>query len=999
MSQPVVRGSPRGSERALDATLAEGREHAAHTGSASPTAGAGSERFELRGELGRGGMGVVHTAYDHRIRREVALKVLLATHPTDEERARFVQEGQVTGQLAHPNIPPVYELGTTPEGRPYFAMKIVRGESLRSRLDALRSSRDSAREFPLPQRIDVLVKVGEALAYAHAHGVVHRDLKPDNVLIGEFGEVQVMDWGLAKVRGTDSLAAGRSAVVSDRLFRAELVTMHGALAGTPAYMAPEQARGEVQDIDHRTDVFALGALLYEMLCLSPPYRGASVAETLALAERATWIPVHARLRADGARVAPPPRELAAIAHRAMAAEPRDRYADVGAMLADVRAYREHEPVTAYRDSTLGRLSKWGQRHPRTMVVLALALVIATVVTHFSSARARAFALAERKEIEALQAQAARDHAEAARDHAEAVAIRAFAERSTESARADALGALVMKHLSSESRAAIDEFRATVAASGSNRANFDELEGRFKPTQIDRYLAAYDRLFEAYALTGGRPGSSECFDRAILHHAKGELELALRDYDQAIAIAPDNVGTLWNRGIVRKARGDLDGAIADLDRALAIDPTCGAEQHRAQVHVMRGALDLAAADLDQLLARDPRNATALGDRALLRAARGDDAGAAVDLEQALAIDPSCTVALIGRGSARRLAGDLAGSLADLDRALAVSPRSSLALANRGATRLLLDDWDGAEADLDLSLSIAPKNAIALVDRGRVRVAQGDRDGAIPYFDRALEVDPACAHGLVHRGNARRDAGGYDLALADYDRALAIVPRNVDVLVNRGLALKLKGDLAGALADFELAIEVDPRCVPAIYNRGVERAARGDRSGALADYDRALSIEPDHPESRNNRGVLRRVTGDLAGALEDFDRVIAVRPRAQAFANRAAVYLDQGDSARALADLGRALEQDPRCVDALGNRASVRLAQGALADALADLDHALSIDPSRWELDLNRGVVLERLGRTSDALGAYREAYRRCRDDLVRARLADDIHRLGGSPPGD
>src|SRR5262249_17980137 len=215
-------------------------------------------RYRIEGELGRGGMGVALRGHDPALRRTLAVKVLREDHAgrPDLER-RFLEEAQLTGQLQHPGVPPVHEIGRLPDGRPFFSMKLIQGQTL---ADLLRG-RASPSEG-LPRFVAIFAQVCQAVAYAHARGVIHRDLKPGNVMVGAFGEVQVMDWGLAKPLSHEESAEGpprpeeSSAICTMRTEEPGLSTQAGAVLGTPAYMAPEQARGEVERLDERADVFS-----------------------------------------------------------------------------------------------------------------------------------------------------------------------------------------------------------------------------------------------------------------------------------------------------------------------------------------------------------------------------------------------------------------------------------------------------------------------------------------------------------------------------------------------------------------------------------------------------------------------------------------------------------------------------------------------------------------------------------------------------------------------
>jgi len=345
-----------------------------------------ASRYVFEGEIARGGMGAVVRAIDSGIRREVAVKYLL-DQASASKRLRFIEEAQITGQLEHPNIVPIHELGSDEKGRLHFSMKMVKGRTLANMLQGLRET-DSA-EYPLGRLLTILVNVCNALAYAHARSVIHRDLKPANIMVGDFGEVYVMDWGLAKVRNQGSGVRNQESavknesppqVMTDRLLEAEM-TQDGAILGTPVYMAPEQAAGKVDGVDQRSDIYALGAILYEMLTLHGPVdRGGGRAEILRRVVQGEIVPPQARLRGAGSRRRIPP-ELGAMTMKALATEPARRYPTVETFRQDLERYLEGRSVSAREDSKREQLVKFIKRNKglsagiaAIFLVLALGLV-------------------------------------------------------------------------------------------------------------------------------------------------------------------------------------------------------------------------------------------------------------------------------------------------------------------------------------------------------------------------------------------------------------------------------------------------------------------------------------------------------------------------------------------------------------------------------------------------------------------------------------------------
>ena len=289
-------------------------------------------RYRVLGKLGQGGMGSVYLVADAELLRDAALKVLCAPDPSGDLAARLRREAQLLARLEHPGIVPVHDAGTLHDGRVFYVMKHVRG----ARLDAWRRQGQ-----PLPARLRLFQKVCGAVAFAHAQGVIHRDLKPDNIMVGEFGEAVVMDWGVARLlqgAAPADEASAQAAPTRPPMIQAA-ATGHGAVVGTPEWMSPEQARGETTGLDERSDVWALGAILRFLL--------------------------------EGTEI---PKPVESICRKALSQLPQDRYRTAAEMSGEVDAFLDGLPVTAHRETfseRAGRLLRSSMALPLGAIVLLM----------------------------------------------------------------------------------------------------------------------------------------------------------------------------------------------------------------------------------------------------------------------------------------------------------------------------------------------------------------------------------------------------------------------------------------------------------------------------------------------------------------------------------------------------------------------------------------------------------------------------------------------------
>lgn len=353
----------------------------------------GATKYRVLEKFAAGGMGTIYLAEDTQLERRVALKVLHATQTASELAARMLREARVLAQLEHPSIVPVHDVGELPDGRVFYVMKFVQGRGL---------DEYARQEHELPERLRLFQKICEAAAFAHARGVLHRDLKPANIMVGAFGEVLVMDWGLAKiVEGGLKIEVGeariedrRSKIVSRESLiekhqsniehpassiedqASRLQTQHGTVMGTPAYMSPEQRRGEIEALDQRTDVYALGAILAFLLNPNTREVGLAQKQLVNLHDSSSASPTS--LRAPQPRA---PKQLLAICAKAMQEDKTQRYSSAQALANDVERFLNGLAVSSYKENPLEKVWRWIKKF-QFMILLVLVYLLVRILLLF-----------------------------------------------------------------------------------------------------------------------------------------------------------------------------------------------------------------------------------------------------------------------------------------------------------------------------------------------------------------------------------------------------------------------------------------------------------------------------------------------------------------------------------------------------------------------------------------------------------------------------------------
>ena len=937
-------------------------------------------RYAVGALLGRGGMGEVFAVTDAILGRDVAAKV--SRNTSDPSQAeRLAREARITGGLEHPGIVPIYELAADPSGVWFFTMKQVQGRDLeRVLLD------DEPR---LHTMLSIFRKACDAMAFAHAKGVVHRDLKPANLMVGRFGEVYVMDFGLARVLAHPSVDGTRSLVLQDDGTEPH-VSRRGAIVGTPAYMAPEQARGDDAALDHKADVYALGAVLYRMLAGVAPYVGNTAWDILAQVGQPVVPP---SARSPDRRI---PRELDAIVARAMEADPARRYANVGELAADIDAFLDDRTVAAARYGLAQRAGKLVRRHRVASAALTGAVLVALV------------ALGARE----LVARAA-----AARQRSAARAAVAALEPARRFERAEALLA----------SAPVPDGGASIPAEAREALSRGIPPMRELVLALDEWGAVESGLVE---VARARAQGQLLLGRLAL--AADELALAEHALAQANRLDPEGgahavLARLEERRAARTdERQRRAHAVLEAARAGRLTSERGGAYQAALFELARDATPGVVDQLIAVVERDRDRRHACTRAALLAAAQ------ARALEPAIAIEGAidawiATLRPSDRGRLATLDIPTYERLARVFDALVLHDASRRSPAEqRHWMDILVDAQRAATGDAHDELRLAaealglaaPRGPAALALATWIWSAWSERE-AVPVglaLVQASERDERAAPWLVELVNPPVEPGRMKhwatsgvfwqailAALGQRPGGAGATVAADATSVTRALALLARGEVAGAEAAFGQAIAAGESPVLAHFHRGELRQRRGDLAGARADYDRAIELDPGRASLWTVRGVLRHAQGEVEPALADLSRGIELAPedsqawtaRADvlrvlsrfdlaladaekacslagegdagfAWLARARVRRLRGDSNSAVADASLAVERCANPVDALYERALCYEQLGRYDFVLADTERALRLAPERRDLVVARARAKRQLGRLDEAL---------------------------------
>jgi tetratricopeptide (TPR) repeat protein len=894
--------------------------------------------FRLIREAGRGGMGVVYEAEQISLRRRVALKVLPFAATMDPRHLqRFHNEARAAACLHHEHIVPVYSVGSE-RGVHYYAMQFIDGRTLAAVIRDLQhakpataAKRPAARQVSKPavgaepptvphvrsagstvdtpaqanlsterlglgkdshRRVAELgVQAALALEHAHERGIVHRDIKPGNLLLDERGSVWVTDFGLAQLQhGEGNL------------------TLTGDLLGTLRYMSPEQALARRVPIDHRTDVYSLGATLYELLTLRPAFGGSDRQELLR--QVAFEEPVAPRRLDRGI-----PAELETIVLKAMEKNPADRYQTAQELADDLSRFLDDHPIRARPASVARRLRKWGRRHPAWVAAVAAALTAAVVV------------------LSAGLGWVARDRA--TRRQVAEQAVAAAWEESLSWQRQRRLP----ESLSAAQRAAElaawgeveEDRRRQVDARVADLKLLERLEnvrleyaltGQFDNALADRlFRAAFqeaaldvDALPAPEAGNGIRSTTVAAELAAALDHwayvrrpVRSRDDPGWRHLLQVARVADPDPWRVRVRDELERQDPAALRKLAASEKVFGLLPatlTC-------LVHALRntGAITESLALAQEMQRRHSGDFWANEDLGLMLKSwePPDLEGAIRFCTAAVAIRPQSSGAHNNLGVALKARGKVEEAIACYRKAIALDPKFAGGHNNLGTVLQEKGQMDEAIASHKQALALDPKLAMAHTNLGVALYRKGKVDEAIACYHKAIALDPKYAHAHSNLGSALYSKGKVDEAIACHKQAIALDPKYAMAHNNLGAALRDKGKVDEAIACYHKAIALDPKYAIAHFNLGNALYHRGDLEGAIAQYRKAIRLKKDHADAHSNLGTALIMRGDVDEAIIAYRQAIQLRPDfVEGLFNLGFLLRDKGQFAEALIYLRRAHE---------------------------------------------------------------------------------------------
>jgi tetratricopeptide (TPR) repeat protein len=878
--------------------------------------------YEIIGELGRGGMGVVYKANQQGLNRLVAIKMVLGgNHAREEDLIRFKVEAEAVASIQHPNIVQIYEVGEK-DGTPYFSLEFIEGGTLHQRIDG--------KPLPYDQAAEIAHQLALGMEHFHKRGVIHRDLKPANVLMTLQGSPKITDFGLAK-----------------RLEGNSSQTRTGSLMGTPSYMAPEQASGDIRAIGPLSDLYSLGAVLYEMLTGRPPFQGATMLDTIDQVRSQEPVPPR--------RLQPKiPRDLETICLKCLQKEAPKRYPGATDLADDLRRYLEGEPIKARPIGRAELAWRWYRRNPR-IAFLSTSMLIFGFILMIVAAVGVARSIREARTIDDAR--------------------------------------LIVSDRLERARSAIDsgDFRSAIDLVGDPDPFIErtpaliDVRDELRKLRVQvRTLAEFHRLLDLARHEWFR-GSEKRLVRA-----KNYFRQLLSLYDDIEAHKGRGEFGLpplseWQLQLFKEDVFDsfLGAAQVEFDaETFGKDPETGQEAARLGVRWLDRA--------EKLL---PPTRALYVRRRFFKQILGDEKGAEVDRKLAESIELSSPVDLYWRGQADRFRAEEARrddpskveeftrlSNEGFARYIHARPENFWGWFEWATSLYELKQWSSANVGFTRCIRLNPDLPWPYHNRAEGSAKNEDYKEAIDDETEAIKRDPAYLEAYQGRFFAYRALGKIPQAIADLDKIITLSPAKKELIFDRGVLQFQNKSYEKARADFDVAVKDFPRNPLPYQNRAWVRFFLHDFEGAISDWMSVASLSPKDYQARHYIGVFHLGLRRHVEALRALDEALTINPKySLSSLARARIYHWRGDDASSLKNINDVVNRiDSSKWDAsnkasyLNDRVDLYRNMGRLDESETDARRSIAICPKQVDAYLALASLEKKRGKPASEVQAWYDA---------------------------